>query len=678
MYLSKFQLFNYKSFLDSGLLEFTPGINIIVGANNSGKTALLEALTMNFGNAPHRSIKSLETPDSKIDSESRAEIVLHLDKGELRTLLHKIPPKIGIPDPPLHNDNEYSFQHESDESEALSNEVYKAVSQFNVLLYDLDSLELNLELSISSNLVEDGIITERLNFDLYLPSPKQYKSNQYSFTEIQQRSDKKFTPDFMYESEENLPDNPPIHHWSRYEGSVEETIVYKIFNLFRNRIYRFYAERLNVHSCPLGESSELKPDASNLPEVLYVLQNLNPPRFSRFNHYVSIIFPQIEEVSVRPENSTLEIMVWSIEAAKNEREDLAFPLSACGTGISQVLAILYVVLTSQEPRTIIIDEPQSFLHPGAAKKLVEILREFPQHQYFIATHSPMIIAAANPSTIVKLRYEDGETKASVMNSEDVKEQRSLLTELGVSLSDVFGADNILWVEGDTEELCFPLIIEKVLKKPLRGTTILKVRSTGELVEQKNKKITEIIFGIYHQLSTGKSLVPDMKFVFDSEGKPKPFQEDIQRKSQKRVEFIKRRMYENYLLYADAITAVINGEYESLKESLTSEEIEAPKVDAARVEKTLEEKKQNKRYFPKNFQPDNLSNSEWVNENIDGAKLLYDLFSELSEARIEFRKTKHSFELTEWLVEKEPDRLSELAEFLQNVLDRREEKLRGCL
>jgi hypothetical protein len=27
MYLSKFQLFNYKSFLDSGLLDFTAGIN---------------------------------------------------------------------------------------------------------------------------------------------------------------------------------------------------------------------------------------------------------------------------------------------------------------------------------------------------------------------------------------------------------------------------------------------------------------------------------------------------------------------------------------------------------------------------------------------------------------------------------------------------------------------------
>ena len=59
MYLSKFQLLNYKSFRDSGVLEFKPGINIIVGANNSGKTALLEALSLKFQNYIHKSLTTL-------------------------------------------------------------------------------------------------------------------------------------------------------------------------------------------------------------------------------------------------------------------------------------------------------------------------------------------------------------------------------------------------------------------------------------------------------------------------------------------------------------------------------------------------------------------------------------------------------------------------------------------
>jgi putative ATP-dependent endonuclease of OLD family len=62
MYISGFQLLNYKSFHDSGVLEFQPGITIIVGANNSGKTALLEALSQSFETSPHRTIETFRNP----------------------------------------------------------------------------------------------------------------------------------------------------------------------------------------------------------------------------------------------------------------------------------------------------------------------------------------------------------------------------------------------------------------------------------------------------------------------------------------------------------------------------------------------------------------------------------------------------------------------------------------
>jgi recombinational DNA repair ATPase RecF len=45
MYISKFQVINYKSYRESGDVEFKPGFNILTGQNSAGKTALLEALT---------------------------------------------------------------------------------------------------------------------------------------------------------------------------------------------------------------------------------------------------------------------------------------------------------------------------------------------------------------------------------------------------------------------------------------------------------------------------------------------------------------------------------------------------------------------------------------------------------------------------------------------------------
>ncbi|WP_277926150.1 MULTISPECIES: AAA family ATPase [Nostoc] len=87
MFIKNLQVFNYKSYLDSGLMEFSPGINIIVGRNNSGKTSLLEVLTLNFGNHPHRSLNTLPNKLSSIQKESKIEINLHINKEELRSFL---------------------------------------------------------------------------------------------------------------------------------------------------------------------------------------------------------------------------------------------------------------------------------------------------------------------------------------------------------------------------------------------------------------------------------------------------------------------------------------------------------------------------------------------------------------------------------------------------------------
>ncbi len=191
------------------------------------------------------------------------------------------------------------------------------------------------------------------------------------------------------------------------------------------------------------------------------------------------------------------------------------PLSECGTGIGQVLAILYVVLTSDIPHVIIIDEPNSFLHPGACRKLIEILKEHPQHQFIIATHSPSTIAAANPTTINIVQYENAQSKIQQVDLTELKNQQSYLTEIGAKLSDVFGSDNILWVEGKTEELCFPLIIDKTEGLSVMGTSILSVKNTGDF-ESRNSKL---IYDIYKKLSTGAGLMPPaIGFLFDRENK----------------------------------------------------------------------------------------------------------------------------------------------------------------
>jgi predicted ATPase len=619
MYLSKFQIFNYKSFFDSGMMEFKAGINIITGQNNSGTTALLEALTLNFQNIPHRSIKTLPDPSFQIEGESMSSIILTFDKSELPYLFEQIYP-LWIP----------SLQHIND---------MNPISIFTDWVNSSGGVELavNLRPSLSFDETDNALL--KLNFNLY-PTPNITTSSQ-TFPCLNIRRKKSD----VYENYEEA------------QQSLSNTVGWRLFNHFRSRIYRFYAERLNIGKCGFGSSTELAQNASNLAQVLIVMQAENSARFNRFNDLVSTIFPYIKRIAIKPlPTNELEIMVWTIDEG-TERSDLACPISACGTGIGQVLSILYVVINSTNERVIIIDEPQSFLHPGAAKKLIEILRtQFSQHQYFISTHSPTIIAASNPSSVVMLQYKDCESVASVMNAQDNKQLRLLLDDIGVSLSDVFGADNILWVEGQTEEKCFPLILERIGKKPLMGTTIRAVNATGDFETKKKKGdyAANRVFEIYKKLSGKDSLVPPaIAFVFDREFKDEARIKEMKKLSENLAQFTGRTMYENYLLDPEAIANIINEDDTRDKPLSNNEVSEWIKTNSRKEE-----------YYPSiNCSEENLNAPKWIENNIHAARLLDNLFIELTDSRVEYRKTKHSFKITEWLIDNNPSHLSELSDFL---------------
>ncbi|MGH7492678.1 MAG: hypothetical protein ACREOO_09820, partial [bacterium] len=125
--------------------------------------------------------------------------------------------------------------------------------------------------------------------------------------------------------------------------------------------------------------------------------------------------------------------------------------------------------------------------------------------------------------------------------------RFALTEVGARLSDVFGAEDILWVEGHTEELCFPLILSRIAKQGLLGTAIIGIVQIGDL-EGKHSKT---IFEIYERLSKGRGLLPPaLGFIFDQEGRSERECKDLIRQSGGKVFFLPRRTCTHQLDYRE--------------------------------------------------------------------------------------------------------------------------------
>jgi predicted ATP-dependent endonuclease of OLD family len=102
MRISSFKIQNYKSFLSSDEIKLSSGFNVIVGKNNVGKTALVEALTMRtedrqLQDKPHRSSKTVPYIGATPPEFSRVDISFELDGDELKNILADKLPDFYIP-----------------------------------------------------------------------------------------------------------------------------------------------------------------------------------------------------------------------------------------------------------------------------------------------------------------------------------------------------------------------------------------------------------------------------------------------------------------------------------------------------------------------------------------------------------------------------------------------------
>jgi predicted ATPase len=587
MKITSVRIRNYKCYEDSGEIPLGPKCTVIVGPNNVGKTALLETLAPGrFQSNPHREPQTGEFPYVPAPN-TQIQYQVNLSGAELRHRFLMGGKQIHIPVP--------------DADQATAAKL-------------IDDLMSETSLSFGLNFVPNGWTSEYPSHHCF-PDPA---PNRYSVA-ITATSDRRSWS--VGGASKNNSDELP--------GFIGEYL--------QNSVYIFKAERLNIGESSIQASDELAPDASNLPSVL--LQLPSKSEHSQFIHNLRQVFPTIFSVGARPISDRRAKIFVSMNHpdAGGPKAGVEIPLADSGTGVSQVLALLYVAITAPAARTIVIDEPNSFLHPGAAKKLLNILRSF-EHQFIITTHSSGIIRTLEPDIVHLIEWNGLSAQFRTMESDNVADQRRILDELGVHLADVFGADNVLWVEGPTEAYCFPILLE-YLRISAPATSIVPVIAPGDFGARKPK--AKLTWGVYERISSGTALVPPaLAFSFDKERRSEREMEDIRRQSKGVVRFLPRTTYENYLLDADAISALLT------------------QIGCAMQATDISKK------FDELREAAGAELEEWK-RTANGAGMLEDLFAECCEGA-EYKKTVHSVALTKWLLEHKPEVLGELLEYVRGL------------
>ena len=221
---------------------------------------------------------------------------------------------------------------------------------------------------------------------------------------------------------------------------------------WRQRYYHFEPLRpgMSGRTQSLSTPTKLVPTGENLPGVLLHLQTNRFAVWERIRELIAQIVPDVGRLDT-PTNEGNQIEVAFADPHLPLRGDepaYRHNIKELGTGVEQLLMTIVVGVTQPAPSVVVIEEPETNLHAGAQRALLALLRQWATNRLFVvATHSSVFLdRRPGETTLLLVRRAKG--ASSVQPVED--DAAEALSELGIRFSDLLGAERLLLVEGPSD------------------------------------------------------------------------------------------------------------------------------------------------------------------------------------------------------------------------------------
>ncbi|WP_458411881.1 ATP-dependent nuclease [Schinkia sp. CFF1] len=133
---------------------------------------------------------------------------------------------------------------------------------------------------------------------------------------------------------------------------------------------------------------------------------------------------------------------------------------SCGTGLQSmmILSILqtYIKMMNDSNLILLIEEPEVYLHPSLQRKMINTLVKISKkNQVLLTTHSPIIISKIDQQNIHCINKVGG--VSSIMDATAT----TIIEELGIQVSDILNKNAVLFVEGKDDNNLFTTLINKL-------------------------------------------------------------------------------------------------------------------------------------------------------------------------------------------------------------------------
>ncbi len=233
----------------------------------------------------------------------------------------------------------------------------------------------------------------------------------------------------------------------------------------RSNACMFDAARTCNHcfSC-IGLINQKKPQDLQLHETVRLLEyKMYQLNLSEFSQKVNANYRKnggVEEICYTLSYNLDKMFCIGAEAWHEELKRLS-PVDNLGNGMKSIymLSLLETYIEDEKriPSIIMVEYPELFLHPSLQKTASKILyRLSKKNQVVFTTHSPNMVANFTKGQICQMVLdEDGYSVAR--QHTDIDE---ILNDLGYSANDFLNVDFVFIVEGKQDKTRFPLLLQK--------------------------------------------------------------------------------------------------------------------------------------------------------------------------------------------------------------------------
>jgi predicted ATPase len=324
---------------------------------------------------------------------------------------------------------------------------------------------------------------------------------------------------------------------ARYlEGEHGPNTLPSMLLAWRRGFYHFRSPRLGAADRVTSTENHdyLQPTGANLGNYLQWLRGNREQHWQRIRETMTALVPDVGTLQIRAELNRAEVGF--------EAPGLGFVnIKDAGTGVEQLLLTIAVGQTTAA-NMLIVEEPETNLHPGAQRQLMKHLVDWSHHRpVLIATHSPIVMDAGLPGRLYEVSRSD--ITSSVRQLQGQTDIAELLTRIGTRFSDILGSDRVLVVEGPSDG---PILEAWFSELTTRSEVALVPGGGGAGVWH---------MGLMEQVSAAADRLPrPVLYLRD--------RDELSNRNLARLEklpavrVLRRRELENYLLHPAAIAAVL--------------------------------------------------------------------------------------------------------------------------